>query len=117
MLRFLRQRGCISICVLLADNTLKAERNGYIYVTKKIKLYFVCMCTIASIFFNIQLGFAEDNDITEFYNNQTYGILFDNGTYLNEDTILTEEESKKLVDDINNGSIRYKTPREESCYE
>ena len=72
------------------------------------------MCTIASIFFNIQLGFAEDNDITEFYNNQTYGILFDNGTYLNEDTILTEEESKKLVDDINNGSIRYKTPREES---
>ena len=81
---------------------------------KKIKTYFVCMCTIASIFFNVQLGFAEDNDITEFTNNQSYGILFDNGTYLNEETILTEEESKKLIDDINNGSIKYKIPREES---
>lgn len=83
-------------------------------MTKKIKTYFVCMCTIASIFFNIPIGFTMDNTIMESPENQTDGILLDNGSYLNEDTVLTEEESKKLIDDINNGSIRYKILREEN---
>ncbi len=42
--------------------------------------------------------------------------MLDNGLYLSEDTVLSEEESKKLIDDINNGSIKYKIPREESAF-
>ena len=83
-------------------------------MTKKIKRHFICICTIASIFLNIPIGFTMDNGIAEIPNNQTDGILLDNGSYLNDDTVLTEEESKKLIDDINNGSIRYKITREES---
>lgn len=83
---------------------------------KKRKLHLICMFTIASIFFNIPIGFATDNDITDMSENQTVGIVLDNGTCLNEDTVLTEEEAKKLIDDINNGDIKYKIHKEEQNF-